>query len=141
MRKLKQLQKVFFAGPLKIKKDGLTLAELLLTVFVLSVGILSTVLFFTTVMQSTQYASDITEATSHAEYVFEEMRTRSTLANITSTDWPVWAASQGFVTLPSEDISVDIVDPAADPLVIHITVSWVRNSRQNNIVLSTEITK
>ena len=133
--------KVFFPGSLKSGKRGLTLAELLLTVFVLSVGILSTLMFFTTVMQSTQYASDITEATSHAEYIFEEMRTRATLANITATDWPAWAASQGFVTLPSEAIGVNIVNPLADPLVIHITVSWVRNSRQNNIVLSTEITK
>ncbi len=126
---------------LKGKNKGFSLVELLITIFILSLGTISTLLFFITVLHSTQYGSDLTTATSHVESIFEEMKTRTTLADIANTDWPSWAQSQGFVTLPSETITAAIVNPSADPLVIHTTASWIRNARQNSVILSTEITK
>ena len=121
------------------KKNALTLVELLITVFVLSIGILSTLLFFTNAMRSTEFARDITEATSHAGTVLEEMHTRETLANIAQTDWSAWSLGEGINTLPSESVTVAITNAAADPLDITVTVNWTRSQRQNTMSLKTRI--
>ncbi len=123
------------------RQSGFTLVELLLSVFLITIGVLSILLFYTTSMKAAEYASDLTTATSHAEYIFEEMKTVATLAGITTTDWPDWCQNQNLLTLPSENIDVTIVDGAADPLVIHATISWTRNTKVNTVVLSTEMTK
>jgi len=124
-----------------LKQRGFTLVELLLSVFIITIGVLSILLFYTTSMKAAEYASDVTAATSHAEYIFEEMRTLPTLVAITGADWSQWAQDQGLMTLPSESASVSIVDSLADPLVIHATVSWTRHTKVNSVVLSTEMTK
>jgi len=122
-------------------KKGLSLAELLISVFVLSIGILSVLLFYTNTITSVQYARDMTMATTHGEYIFEEMQTRSSLANITATDWVAWGEGAGLNTLPSESIDVDFVDTTADPLDITTTINWIRNERASSISLTTHITK
>lgn len=125
----------------KTHNSGFTLAELLLAIYILLIGVLTIVIFLTTTTKATEYAGDLTAATIHAERIFEEMRTRTTLAEITATNWAQWAQDQNLLTLPSESVSVSIADAGADPLVIHTTVSWVRRLKQNNVVLSTEMTK
>lgn len=126
----------------KYNTKGLTLVEVLVAAFILVVGILSVFLFFTNAMKATQYAQDLTLATSHAENVLEEMKIKSTLAEITGENWTTWAQSQGFNTLPSESTSVSYpAGDSADPLDIQVTVSWTRDGRSNNIVLRTHMTK
>ena len=122
------------------QKKGLTLVELLIALFVLTVGILSLVLFFSNAINAIEYASDITAATSHAEYILEEMQRRDSLANITATDWTSWAQSEGFVNLPSETINVTFTNATADPLETQARIGWVRDSRQSNVSLMTRIT-
>ncbi len=122
-------------------KQGLTLVEVLITVFVLSVGILSTLLFFTNSIISTEYARDLTVATSHSEYILEEMKTRPTLANITSTNWSTWFTGQSVDFLPSETVSVTYVNSASNPLDITAQVSWTKKSRTNSVSLRTKLTK
>src|SRR5882672_6936083 len=112
-------------------KSGLTLVEVLMTVFVLSVGVLSSLMFFTNAMLSTEYARDLTVATTHAEYVFEEMQTRNTLANITGTNWSSWFTGQGLNTLNGESVAVTYTNSAADPLAVTTTVNWTKKSRTN----------
>ena len=122
-------------------RNGFSLAELLVAVFVLTVGISSALLFFTNTIAALQYARDSTIATSHAEYIFEEMQTRSSLSNITTTNWGTWFGNQSLGTLPSESVSVTFVNAAAKPLDTTATVSWTRNTRNNNVALTTRITK
>ena len=121
--------------------EGLSLVELLVTVFVLSVGVLSAIMFYTNAMRATEFARDITLATTHGDYLFEEMQTRPSLSNITGTNWDTWAQTEGIKTLPSETISVTYANATAVPLEVSATVSWEKYERQNNLDLETKITK
>jgi len=85
------------------KRDeaGVTFVELLITVFVFTGAILGSLMFFVNAMIASQYAKDMTVATSHAEYVMEEMESRATLANITGTNWVNWYISEGIASFPN----------------------------------------
>ncbi len=121
--------------------QGFTLAEVLVTALVFLVGFVCALLLFINSMSSTEYAGDLTTATAHSEHIFEEMKTRATLANITATDWQGWAQSDGMITLPQETVTVTYVNQAANPLDITVTISWVRKSRSYNVSLRTQMTK
>ena len=123
------------------RNTALTLAEVLLAVFILSVGIASTLLFFSRAMISTRLAADITTATSHAEYLLEEMQTRKTLSEILGTDWVAWAGAEELNTLPNETVDVRFSNALVNPLDIQATVSWMRELRNYNLTLSTKITR
>jgi len=124
-------------------RKGLTLVELLIAIFILTVGVSGVLLFYTNAMQATEYAKDLTIATAHAEYTFEEMRTRDSLADIATTDWTAWAQNEWTQsdTLPQEALTVAIVDVDANPLDITATIGWTRHSNNYAIALKTQITK
>ncbi|MDO8580929.1 MAG: prepilin-type N-terminal cleavage/methylation domain-containing protein [Candidatus Omnitrophota bacterium] len=123
-------------------QEGFTLIELLISVFILLIGIVSALSFYITSLTATEFAKDITTATHHAESIFEEMRSRDTLAEITVEDWPVWANANNFNTLPQEAIAVDyLAGPLADPLRTQVTVTWVRKNRTGKVSYTTEFTK
>ena len=126
---------------LKLSSKGFTFAEVIVTVFVLATAIVSALLFFTNALLLTQYSKDITEATSHGEYLFEEMRSRGALDNIVQTNWQNWYASVGLRTLPEEGIAVTFNDAAADPLEIYAVVSWRRRARVLEESFATRMTK
>lgn len=125
----------------RLQNRGFTFIELLLAVFILSVGISAVLILYTSSMLSAANAWDMTVATSNAEHMLEEMQTRGSLADIVNTDWALWAADHGLNTLPAEAFSVAFADPANDPLNIQITVSWQRQLRTNQIILKTRLTK
>lgn len=120
---------------------GITLVEVMITIFILSVGVLSSLLYFTAASISTELARDMFVATNHGEYVLEEMRSRATLADITATDWTSWATATGLNTLSNEAITVSFADAAADPLSITATVTWDTRLRSTDVSLITEMTK
>jgi len=129
-------------GPLLIKdKSGMTLMEIMITILILSVGVLSSMLYFTTVSASTELARSITIATTHAEYIFEEMRLRPTLSNITATNWTSWAAAEGLSTLNGEAVAVSYVSAGADPLDVTAGISWASRTGTKVLSLRTEFTK
>lgn len=123
------------------RSQGITLVEILVSVLILTVGIVSCLLYFTTTFKSTEYARDVTVATNHAENVLEEMRSRLSLAEVREQDWGLWARDNGLKTLPQETVSVAFADPEADPLSITVHVSWARDGRPSRITLATEMTK
>ena len=123
------------------RNKGLTLIELMIAVFILAVGIMSTLLFFSQSLIITEVSGDITTASSHAEYVMEEMRSRKTLVDITSTNWEDWAKEHGLNTLPGESLKVSFNDTITNPLIVETKVNWERSSRTNNVTLVTRITK
>ena len=122
-------------------KSGFTLVEVLVTVVILVIGILSSLMYFTTASASTVLARDIMIATTHAEHVLEEMRSMSALADITNADWTTWASDNGLSDLSSETITVTYADNTADPLNITANVSWQTMNRTHFINLTTELTK
>ena len=121
--------------------SGLTLIEVLVSFFILSVGILSSLMFFTSATASTELARDMTTANTHAEYVLEEMHSRAALTDITAEEWPDWTSANGLNTLPQETITVTFTDPSADPLPINVTVTWKTKERAHTLALETEMTK
>jgi prepilin-type N-terminal cleavage/methylation domain-containing protein len=123
------------------RKKGFTLVELLMAVFVLAVGIMGILLLYTNSMLSSEFAWDMTTATSHAEYILEEMQARESLNDIRSTNWGMWAQKQGLNTIPHETIAVDFPHVSGNPLDILVTVSWKRKLRTNHITLKTKMTK
>ncbi len=123
------------------RKIGFSLAELLMAVFILSIGIVSSLFFFTSALISSEFARDMTEATTHTEHVLEEMKTRSSLSNITGTNWSSWASGQNVFTLPSETLTVAYVNSSADPLDVQATTSWTKKNRTNNVSLRTQVHK
>ena len=125
----------------QLRNKGFTFIELLLAVFVLSVGISAVLMLYTSSMLSAATAWDMTVATSNAEHMLEEMQARDSLADIVNTDWPLWGQEHGLNTLPAETFSVAFADPAADPLNIQITVNWKRQLRASQIILRTRLTK
>ena len=127
--------------PILQTKKGFTLVEVLLATFILSVGIVSTLLFFSTAMTTADYSRDVTISTSHGEYIFEEMKTQNSIANIVSTDWNVWLTNKGLTLLPQEQVQVDISDILKNSAKIKLIISWVKRSRVNKTILYTEITK
>ena len=123
------------------QNKGFTLVELLLAVFILSVGIVGILLLFSQSILSTEYAWDKTVAVSHAEGVLEAMQLKDSLSEITLTDWKNWAENQGFNTLPGESLTVNFINPSVDPLEIQVTVNWIRKQRKGQVTLKTQMTK
>ncbi len=123
------------------RAQGFTLLELLIAAYILIIGISSTLLLNVNAMTSSQFAWDLTVATTHAENILEEMQLKETLADIMATDWAAWSQQQKLNTLPGETITVQVTDPDADPLDIEVAVEWQRKLRKSNIVLKTKLTK
>ena len=121
------------------KLSGISLIELLVTVFILSVGIVSTMLFFSNAMISADFARDITTATSHAEYLMEEMQSRSSLFDIINTDWQQWAQTEKLLTLPDEVITVNFPASNTKPLEIEVIVAWNKRAKTNTVSFKTAV--
>jgi type II secretory pathway pseudopilin PulG len=120
---------------------ALTLVEILLTVFILSVGILSIMVFMSSAMILSTGAWEMTAATSHAEALLEEMQTKKTLGEITLTDWSGWAQGEGLITLPEETIKVEYPSGGKNPLEVTVMVNWVQKMRPQNVVVRTKIAR
>lgn len=107
----------------------MTLVEILVAVFILTVGIVGSLLFLVNAMTATETARDLTTATTHAESVLEEMKSRLSLDDIQLTDWKAWAKAEGFDSLPNEQLDVQFEPPGGNPLKIDVTIRWARVGR------------
>lgn len=120
---------------------GFTFIEILITIVILSGVIAGTLLLLSASMLSSQYAWDTTIATSHAEYILEEMQVRDSLGILILTDWDDWLKNEGMEYLPEEKISVKFGNKQPNLLDVNVTISWVRNKRISETNLLTMITK
>ena len=120
---------------------GFTLVELMVAAYILLIGICGILALITNSMVATEAAWDTTVATTHAQYILEEMQNKNTLGDVQRVDWNAWAQNQSLITLPQETLNVSFVDPTADPLEIKVTDQWQRKGRLNTITLRTKLTK
>ena len=119
---------------------GFTLIEVLVSTYILLIGICSMLSIFVYFQSSAQSAWDKTLAISHAEHVLENMQTKAALSDIVPTDWRQWGKDQNLYTLPQETLKVTFRDPRGDPLNIQVLVQWKRK-RTNSTFIETQITK
>jgi prepilin-type N-terminal cleavage/methylation domain-containing protein len=120
---------------------GFTLVEVMIAAYILLIGICGTLLFYVNSLNSSQFAWDSTVATTHAQYILEEMQNETDLSSIISTDWDAWAKTQNLNTLPGESFQVLYADPSANPLAIQIIDQWQRKNSPNKISLATILTR
>jgi len=120
---------------------GFTLVEVMIAAYILLIGIGGTLLLYVDCMNSSQFAWDSTVATTHAQYILEEMQNQMDLSVITGTDWDNWAKKQNLNILPGESFQVLYADPSADPLAIQVNVQWQRKNTPSRISLATILTR
>ena len=123
------------------KNKGFTLVELLVAAYILLVGICGILSLFVNTLTSSESSWDTTTATSHAQYVLEEMQTKLNLSEIRLTNWKKWVGDTGLLTLPDENITITFGDPTSDPLDIQVVDQWQRKKRLNTVTLRTKLTK
>ena len=124
----------FFRRPSR----GFTFLELLIAVCILAVSIVGLLALYSQCMFLSQRAQSMTVATSHAEYVLEQIH-RTAFASIASTNWTTWAQGAGLNTLSGEAISVSV--SGTDPLDITVTVSWNERGRTLSQTFNTKVTQ
>ena len=126
----------------KLSPKGFTLVELILTVAILAFAISGMLLLFTNCICLNEANRNLGIATSHAEFVMEDIRNSqfSTLkADINNGNWN-WDTTAinaaGLTALNIESIAT--LATGTEPLDITVTVTWQdRTQRNRSLVLET----
>ncbi|MBI3312494.1 MAG: prepilin-type N-terminal cleavage/methylation domain-containing protein [Candidatus Omnitrophica bacterium] len=113
------------------ERKGFTLIEVVVSTFVLAVGILSLLGTFLSGLILVESSRNRSVAAADARAVFEEMRRLSgtSLAQVTAQNWSTWGRNAGLTALPNEQITVAFRNPAADPVEATVTVRWQERNR------------
>ena len=125
---------------------GFTLIELLLVVGFLVFAVSASLLLFANCILLNKYSRSLTVATSHAQYVMEEIKNQdfSTIeTSIDSGNWD-WGESEittkGLSVLDSETIDTNEVGTTSDLLNVVVTVNWTsQRGRAQSLTLETLI--
>lgn len=136
----RSFQKFFRRHP-PSNSAAFTLVEVLISVFLLAVGAMASLLFISKAISATVLSSDLTIATTHAEYVLEEMNQKTTLAAIQAVNWTSWAQTQGLMNIPSEVVTVSYNNVGGAVLWVTVDVAWNRDGRTNHMVAEARIYK
>ena len=127
-------------------KKGFTLVELLLVVGFLVFAVSASLMLFANCILLNEYNRSLTIATSHAQYVMEEIKDQNFSGietRINNGDWD-WGLSEitarGLSSLDGEAIVTSEIGGVSDLLNVTATVSWQsRGGRVNNMTLETLI--
>ena|SRR3990167_4420555 len=121
--------------------SGLTLVEVLIAVFILSIAIVSILLLYSNAITSTDFAWDITVATSIGETILEEMQSRHTFMELTNYNWDEWLHQEELNVLPQQNVEIEFMNTFNNPIDVKVTVQWEKRLRKNHVVLITKIAK
>lgn len=121
------------------RSKGFTLVELMVTVFILTVGLSALMEGFASLLYLIDTAREETTATADLRNMFERIKSSSFDQTPTrfphgTVDGPVSARYWtliGNYTLKNENITVTYTNPAADPLEVRAIVQW-RDTRGKN---------
>jgi len=122
----------------KCTDQGFTLLEVLVTVVILSIGLLGTLGLTTGVIRGNFFSKNITSATAVAQSQLEEVQ-REGYENATATKFPATAqvVSMGGVTFDRVTMIANN-SPAANMKTVSVTVNWYEaNNTQRSITLQT----
>ncbi|MBL7070033.1 MAG: hypothetical protein ISS27_01000 [Candidatus Omnitrophica bacterium] len=124
------------------KVEGFTLPELLFAAAVLAFVLVSLLFIFTSCLFLDESSRNSTLATSHAEYVIEDIKDTS-FAQIPAMagTWDTSAITAAGLN-PVTGESIVIAVSGVNPLNINVTVNWSdRGNRSRSISFSTLITE
>lgn len=127
-------------------KNAFTLVELLLVVGLLVFAVSASLMLFANCILMNEHNRSLTIATSHAQYVMEEIKNQNFSvieSGINNGDWdwgPSEITARGLDTLDSETIDTNETGTASDLLNVIVAVNWQsRGGRANNMTLETLI--
>jgi len=123
---------------LKCADQGFTLLEVLVTVVILSIGLLGTLGLTTGVIRGNFFSKNITSATAVAQSQLEAVQ-REGFENVTTTKFPTTAqvVSMGGVSF-SRITTIANNTPATNMKTVSVTVNWYEaNNTQRSITLQT----
>lgn len=137
------------------KKSGFTLVELMVSTFILAVGMVALLGTFLSGLILVETGRSRVVAAADARAVFEEMRRVSSggMVAVTNptTPWPAWARGQGLTTLDTEGIATEFwvpgttqwVDLRNPPAVVQVVVivSWGERGRKRSARFMQVMTK
>ena len=122
----------------KRSDQGFTLLEVLVTLVILSVGLLGTLGLTTGVIRGNFFSKNITSATAIAQTQLEAAQ-REGYANVTTTKFPAatQVVSMGGVNF-NRATTITNNTPAANMKTVSVTVNWYEaNNAQRSITLQT----
>jgi prepilin-type N-terminal cleavage/methylation domain-containing protein len=124
---------------------GFTLIELMVSLFIIVVGLLGIILANIYTQRTSDGTYEKMVAVQDAHRVLEMMRSASKTgtfpANVTSA-FPQGAAVAGFTNLSTERVTVTYSDALGDPLDVTVTTSWrERGMRNTSTQLRTLLTQ
>lgn len=110
-------------------QKAFTLVELLVVVAILAYSLSAILATFSNTVALNEMSRNLTTATTHAEYILENIRSTSVFSNIatniSSGTWN-WSAStvstNGLNALNNESITT--TSSGSNPLTVTVTVSW-----------------
>lgn len=126
--------------------QGFTLAELMMAAFILVFVLSGLLLLFTNCMLLNDASRNLSVATSHGEYVLEQVSAttftglETRIANNGVNGWDLSTANlqaspYNFIALPAENL-VTSVFQSGNPLGVSVLVSWQDRGQKNR---STEL--
>ncbi len=134
---------------MRLSDKGFTLPELLLAVIILAVVLSGLLMLFINCIFLNEASRNLTTATTHAEYIMEEIRGAGLIGledRIGANEWDLDAAEiqsppYNLTPLTNETIITTTVLPSGNPLGVSVKVNWSdRTHREREIELQTLIT-
>lgn len=123
--------------------QGFTLMEVLVAMMVFVTAFVILMGIYVGIASLRESSRNMIQATADARSVLEAMRDEaaSGLTSVTAVDWTDWADTNGLTTLGEEEVSVDYVDAAADPLEVTVRIDWNERGRDRFTTISTQMTQ
>ena len=125
------------------KSSGFTLAEVLIAMVILSVGLLGLSAMTIAMTKSLAFGNKLTTATALAQKKLEEIKNTS-YTDVTSANYPPedYNTIAGYPQF-SRSVTITIDSPIANTKTVTVTTAWKRNTASipYNVVLKTIVKK
>jgi type IV pilus modification protein PilV len=117
-------------------QQGFTLIEVLVAVFILTIGLLGTAGLTTGIIRGNHYSKNITSATAAAQSQLESVKS-SGYVNAVAANFPTDTVSMGGMTF-NRATTITSDSPAANMKTISVVVTWTEsNNTTRSVTLQT----